>query len=142
MKTILSALILSFLATLSFGDEVFDSECFAPVFSPARLNDTNQSCGATGESMRIESFNVPVAAEKYSIEEMSELSYKIFIFTTHLSRKIQTRMCQIRDIYSPKVEKVNMGDLVFDVKLSYGFNVSSKKVNATLTFNDIKKRRK
>jgi exosome complex RNA-binding protein Rrp4 len=70
-------------------------------------------------------------------EQMGEASYAVYQFADRLSQKF----VRFKSIYNPTIEEVVIGDLVFNLTLSYKIDMSRKKFNTMLTFNQIHRRR-
>jgi hypothetical protein len=86
--------------------------------------------------------NIPIPKDQADREMMGEASYAVYQLATRLGQRIEEKFDDIKSLYSPKVEQVPMGAFLFNVSLSYGWDFSRKKLNATITFDEIKKRSK
>ena len=85
---------------------------------------------------------ISVPKDGVDAEKMGAASYAVYQLATRIAQRIEQKFVDIKSIYSPRVEQISMGDLMFNISLSYGWDFSHKKVNATITFDEIKKRRK
>jgi hypothetical protein len=127
-------------AALSRGDDGIDSCC---ANTPLRVDNFSALVDTNDGPARFESFELPMCKnDKFNIEDMGELSFQIYTLLTGLGRNIKAKLCQVKEMSSPKVQELNMGDLVFNVTFSYGLDFSHKQLNAKIIFDDIKKRRK
>jgi hypothetical protein len=144
MKTPILITTVLCLSSVSSADITIPSAPDSFILTPSEYESALQlSSNTVREEVLFQKYGATfVSADKFNADEMSQVSYAFYLLMARLGKKIEKKMLKIRDFYQPKVESVSMGDLVFNIRLSYGLDVSRKKFNATLTFDDIKTRRR